>query len=90
MQLQEGIYHPWYNAAMDATGVTKGELIAAIDELVERYRGMCLWFAPKGYLPGTDLERLRALENIERYGDREAFVKARELRDWLLLRSKNE
>jgi len=67
---------------------TKQEVEAEVDKLIEEYRLQCLWFAPRDYLPKSDEQRLRALGHIERYGDREAFKRSRELRDWLLLRSK--
>ena len=55
----------------------------AVDELVERYRDRCLWFLRPDYLPTTQQARLRALESIQRHGDREAFARAAELREWL-------
>ena len=73
----------WYNWLMEAATRTREEVYAAIDELVQ-YRSMCLWFAPKGYLPATDEERIMALKNIERHGDRQAFMRSRELREWFL------
>ena len=56
----------------------------AVIEFVEANRARCLWFSAPDYLPATDEERLRALQHIERHGDRKAFVRARGLRDWLL------
>ena len=58
--------------------------IAAIDCLVDRYRTQCLWFLRADYYPRTDAERLRVLGYIERYGDREGWRAASELRRWLL------
>ncbi len=55
-----------------------------IDRFVAEQRSMCLWFTPRGYVPASDSERLAVLGSIEKHGDRAAFVKARELRDWLL------
>jgi len=48
--------------------------------VVDRYRGRCLWFLRPGYYPETIEEALRVLESIERYGDREAFQRAGEVR----------
>ena len=51
-------------------------------ELVEEYRDRCLWF----FKAGTPKERdaqLYALDCIERYGDRNAFIQTRELKQWL-------
>ncbi|MGH7558880.1 MAG: hypothetical protein ACREMD_14070 [Gemmatimonadota bacterium] len=57
--------------------------IAAVDHLVDRYRTECLWFLREDYYPRTDAERLRILGYIERYGDREAWRTAADLRRWL-------
>ena len=73
---------------METLTPTKQEIDAAVNKLVEEYRLQCLWFAPRDYLPDSDEQRLRTLDNIERYGDREAFKRARELREWLLRPSK--
>lgn len=54
-----------------------------VNALVDAYRGRCLWFAPEDFYPSTPEAILRTLANIERYGDVEAFRKARELREWL-------
>jgi hypothetical protein len=74
---------------MSARIPTGQEISTEIDKLVEEYRITCLWFAPADYLPKTDEQRLRALDYIERYGDRAAFTRARSLREWLSHRSKN-
>ena len=55
----------------------------AVDRLVDEYRQRCLWFLRSEYYPVTDAERLQVLEYIERYGDREAFRRAAEIRRWL-------
>ena len=73
---------------MKAETLSKEQINAKIDELVSEYRMMCLWFAPRNYFPRTDEERVSTLKDIERYGDREAFRRSRELRDWLLQTSK--
>lgn len=58
-----------------------------INELVDAYRDRCLWFLRADYYP-TDLQDvLRVLDYIRRYGDREAFRRAGELYQWLLLNS---
>ena len=63
---------------------TRDQIYAEIDSLVEQYRDMCLWFSPRDYYPSTDETRLKVLHDIERHGDREAFMRSRELRHWLL------
>lgn len=60
------------------------EKIAAIDELVERYRTRCLWFLRRDFYPRDDAERVRVLSDIQRHGDREAFIRAAEAKQWLL------
>ncbi len=62
---------------------TELDLERAVDSLVERYRDRCLWFLRRDYLPTTRQARLRVLESIQRHGDREAFIQAAELREWL-------
>lgn len=58
-----------------------------IDELVDRYRDQCLWFLRPDYYPRTLDEQLSILDTIQRYGDRNAFQKAAEARQWLLRQS---
>lgn len=60
------------------------EVAAAVDRLVDEYRGRCLWFLRADYYPGTAEERLRVLEYIRRHGDLAAFRRASELRRCLL------
>jgi len=50
---------------------------------VEDYRERCLWFLRKDYMPTTTEQILRTLDQIERYGDRAAYVRAEEIRQWL-------
>ena len=52
-------------------------------ELIERYRLRCLWFLAEDFVPETHEQAVRVLEYIERYGDREGFVQARRLKQWL-------
>jgi hypothetical protein len=59
-------------------------MTANIDRLIDENRLRCLWFLRADYYPATDDERLRVLEYIERYGDRDAYRRATELRRWLL------
>lgn len=64
-----------------------GALTRKIDELVDQYRSQCLWFLRADYYPRTLDEQLRILDTIQRYGDRKAFQKAAEARQWLLQQS---
>lgn len=66
-----------------ASGDERTDVVARINRLIEEYRISCLWFMRLDYLPASDAERSRLLEYIERYGDREGFRRARELRRWL-------
>lgn len=59
----------------------------AIDQLVDDYRDRCLWFLRPDFYPRTLDEQLRVLDTIQRYGDRTAFQRAAEARQWLLQRS---
>lgn len=58
-----------------------------VHRLVDEYRDRCLWFLREDYYPITLEQQLRTLRRIERHGDREAFRKAAELRQWLLQNS---
>lgn len=60
------------------------DLKESIAVLVEQYRDRCLWFLRPDYLPSTREEVLRALDLIERYGDRAGYKRAEEIRAWLL------
>ena len=74
---------------MQNSTITRERVEAEIDLLAQEYRTMCLWFTPRDYVAATDEQRLATLGDIERYGDREAFKRARELREWLLAVSKS-
>ena len=60
------------------------QLERAIDELVDEYRHQCLWFLRSDFYPMTLDQKLRILNYIERYGDRTAYHRAAEARQWLL------
>ena len=57
--------------------------LEAVRRLVEANRLQCLWFMKEDYLPRSAAEAERVLTAIEQHGDRQAWVKARELRAWL-------
>ena len=59
-------------------------------ELVVTYRARCLWFLKEDYFPTTPGQMLRVLRYIERYGDRDAFIKSRRLQQWLSRNSSAE
>ncbi len=74
-------------AEQTATAPVDAELMEQIRDLVRQYRSRCLWFAEKDYFPADRTQALNALRHIERHGDREAFLRARRLRAWLLQNS---
>jgi len=65
---------------MDAVPRTVDEAFKA---LVDDYRIRCLWFLRADYYPMTREARLRVLDYVQRYGDRDAHVRAAVLRQWL-------
>ena len=60
-----------------------GSLQQRLGPLMEKYRVRCLWFLSPQYLPETPEAAWRVLEYIERYGDRQAYLEAEELKQWL-------
>lgn len=70
--------------ARPGTADWRGELT----RLVEEYRDRCLWFLRADFMPTTTAQILRTLEQIERYGDRDAYRRAEEIKRWLQLPSK--
>lgn len=54
-----------------------------VRQLVDTHRLRCLWFLRPDFYPETAAEVLRVLSLIERQGDRNAFVKSAEIRQWL-------
>lgn len=63
---------------------TRLEIEQAVNELIGLHRARCFWSAPADYQPDTDEARLTALYQIEAHGNRQAFMRAREIREWLL------
>ena len=59
------------------------DIAEAVNRLVNEYRHRCLWFLREDYYPMTDEERLTVLGYIQRHGDRRAYVRAAEVRQWL-------
>jgi hypothetical protein len=66
------------------------ESLQIMKALVDEYRHQCLWFLRGDYYPETVEQGLRVLAYIQRYGDREAYLKAAEARRWLLHGSKEK
>jgi hypothetical protein len=55
----------------------------AVDALIDDYRARCLWFLRLDYYPTTREARMRVLDYVQRYGDREAYIRAATVRQWL-------
>ena len=61
------------------------EVASALRSLIDDYRSRCLWFLAPDYYPATEVEVSRVLAAIERHGDRAAFQRSSEIRQWLSL-----
>jgi hypothetical protein len=61
--------------------------VSAFRAFVDEYRVQCLWFLRQDYYPVTEAECESVLRLIEQHGDRQAFIRAAEFRQWLSLRS---
>lgn len=61
----------------------RGSARREMDRLIDTYRARCLWFLREDYYPSTDEQRIQVLAYIQRYGDREAYRRAAEVRRWL-------
>jgi hypothetical protein len=61
----------------------QGDIEQQLVELIGRYRSRCLWFLAEDFVPETHQQAVRVLEYIEQYGDREGFLQARRLKQWL-------
>jgi hypothetical protein len=68
---------------MPAMDALPPEVGTALRELVDEYRGRCLWFLRRDYYPATVAEARRVLDAIERHGDRDGFRRAARIRQWL-------
>ena len=58
-------------------------LDAEVRSLVDDYRERCLWFVRPDYYPSAPDEVLRVLRWIRARGDREAFLRAGKVEEWL-------
>lgn len=56
---------------------------AELRALVDEQRTRCLWFLREDFYPESREEAVRVLRQIERHGDREAYVRAARMRRWL-------
>jgi hypothetical protein len=62
---------------------SEAAILAAVRELVERARATCLWFVDQHALPATRDDAIRFLRWIEQRADRDTYLRARQLRQWL-------
>ena len=60
-----------------------GQIEKAVSDLVDRYRTRCLWFLRPDFYPSSQKERLYVLDQVQRHGDRAAYLEAATLRRWL-------
>lgn len=65
---------------MDVQDIVNSEEVKSV---VENYRSMCFWNFPEDFMPRNKSRLLLALDCLERYGDRNAYCKAGEIRQWL-------
>ena len=65
---------------MGTSPLVESLVLKQVHSLVEEYRDRCLWFLRRDYLPQSRDEVLKVLDLIERYGDRNAFTRAEEIR----------
>ncbi len=68
---------------MDGSSPLSDDVAAELRRLVDEYRTRCLWFLRPDFYPATVDEALRTLGQIERHGDRAAFIRAGGIRRWL-------
>ena len=54
-----------------------------VKSVIESYRSMCFCSFPEDFMPKDKDQLLLALDCLERYGDRNAYCKAGEIRQWL-------
>ena len=62
---------------------TEDDVVQAVRDLVDRHRATCLWFLRPDYYPSSPDEMWRTLQQIKQHGDRQAFVEASEVQQWL-------
>jgi len=74
---------PIYFSEMPTTEPIPRSHEAELRELVDEYRTRCLWFLRHDLYPETREEALRVLRQIERHADREGFIRAGRIRQWL-------
>ncbi len=51
--------------------------------LIDKYRSVCFWNFADDFMPENERQLLVAIENLERYGDMEAYRRAGRIKKWL-------
>jgi hypothetical protein len=68
---------------MEVVAAAPADLAAEVRRLVDEYRTRCLWFMRPDFYPSTHAETIRVLQQIETHADRDGFVRAARIRQWL-------
>jgi hypothetical protein len=66
------------------------KVMGEVRDLVSKNRSTCLWFTREDYLPENASQAIMCLDKIQRHGTRDAYIRARRLREWLLRNSQRE
>lgn len=64
------------------------DVLTEINQLVAANRALCLWFLREDYFPSNAPEALKVLDHIQKHSDRKTYIKAGQLKKWLLQASK--
>jgi hypothetical protein len=63
--------------------LSDAELARQVDELIDECRSASLWYQRPDYYPRSRADRLRVLDAIQRHADRDTFIRAGRLKEWL-------
>ena len=66
------------------TEINDTTFLTDLAALTNKYRQQCLWYLRSDFVPSDVAGALRVLSAIEAHADRAGYVKARELKQWLL------
>lgn len=62
----------------------KAQIRSDLYTLIDQYRSQCLWYLRPDYYPENEEQAMRVLKAIAQHGDRNAYIKTKEIREWLL------
>jgi hypothetical protein len=51
--------------------------------LIDKYRSVCFWNFADDFMPKNERQLHVAIDNLERYGDMEAYRRAGRIKKWL-------